>query len=134
MFPSGVAKPRMLCILAGMDQKHCCSGMYKAGMDGYIALHAVFFFPGRQAQDARHLGRYGPGGQFTLLWQWHVQGGYCRLRCTSRCFLVSVRRPMMFGIMSFSDQIACCSGMCKAGIAGFHALRAVFPGSQAPDV
>ena len=42
MFPSGVAKPRMLCTLAGMDQKDCCSGMYKAGIDGDIALHAVF--------------------------------------------------------------------------------------------
>ena len=36
----------------------------------------------------------------------------------------------MLGIMAFSDQKAWCSGMCKAGIAGFHALRAVFPGSQ----
>ena len=28
MFPSGVAKPRMLCILSGMDQKDRCNGMY----------------------------------------------------------------------------------------------------------
>ena len=40
----------------------------------------------------------------------------------------------MLGIMAFLDQRTCGSGMCKAGIAGFHALRAVFPGSQAPDV
>ena len=32
----------------------------------------------------------------------------------------------MLGIMSVLDQKACCSGMCKAGIAGYNALRAVF--------
>ena len=41
-FHSGVAKPRMLCILACVEQKDCCSGMYQAGIDGDIALHAVF--------------------------------------------------------------------------------------------
>ena len=28
MFPSGGARPRMLCVMAGMDQKDSCSGLY----------------------------------------------------------------------------------------------------------
>ena len=44
MFPSG-AKPKMLRILAGMDKKDRCSGIYKAGIDGDNAV----LFPGRQA-------------------------------------------------------------------------------------
>ena len=47
-------------------------------------------------------------------------------------FFVPVCRPMLLGIMAFLGQPflgqqACGSGMCKAGIADFHALRAVFP-------
>ena len=42
MFPSGVAKPRMLGILAGMDQKDLCNGMYKAGIYGDYAPRALF--------------------------------------------------------------------------------------------
>ena len=45
-----------------------------------------------------------------------------------RCFLVSVRRPTILGIMAVWTR------RTVAGIGGFHALRAVFPGSQAPDV
>ena len=42
MFPSGVAKPRMLGILVGMDQKCRYSGMYKAGIYGDYDPRAVF--------------------------------------------------------------------------------------------
>ena len=45
-------------------------------------LLAHVLFPGRQVQDARHLGRYGPEEQFL----WHVQDWFHWLCCTSRCF------------------------------------------------
>ena len=41
MFPSGVARPTMLRILAGMDQKDRCSGIFKAGFPGYNTPRAV---------------------------------------------------------------------------------------------
>ena len=41
-FPSGVAKPRMLVILAGMNQEDSCSGMNNAGIAGDPAPRAVF--------------------------------------------------------------------------------------------
>ena len=44
MLPSGVAKPRMLGILAGMDQKDSCRGMCKAGIAGYNTPRAVLSF------------------------------------------------------------------------------------------
>ena len=89
MFPSGVARPKMLRILAGMDQKDCCSGICKAGFPGYITPRAVLwgmarlvllvtvhlalcFLPCLQARDARHHGRYGPEGISR-----HVQGLVC---------------------------------------------------------
>ena len=86
MFPSGVAKPRMLCILAGMDQKDRCSGMHKAGIDGDIPLHAVFSS--------------------------------------------LVGKPRMLVILAGMEQedsfLFYGSGMCKVGIAGYDAPRAVF--------
>ena len=49
MFPSGVARPKLLRILAGMDQKDSCSG------------HLVLcFLLCLQARDARHHGWHGP--------------------------------------------------------------------------
>ena len=51
MFPSGVAKPRMLCIMAVMDQKYSAfvvnrgSGMCLVGFLGVPAPRAVFFPP-----------------------------------------------------------------------------------------
>ena len=42
MFPSGVARPKMLRILAGMYQKDCCSGICKAGFPG-VAPRAVLW-------------------------------------------------------------------------------------------
>ena len=32
----------MPCIMAGLDQKDCCSGLYKAGFAGYDTPRAVF--------------------------------------------------------------------------------------------
>ena len=43
VFLSIVAWPLMLRILAGIDQKECCSGIYKTGLDGDNAPRAVFF-------------------------------------------------------------------------------------------
>ena len=63
-----------------------------------------------------------------LLWQWHVQGGFCRLRCTSHCFPFSglqapaVRRPMILHHGGLDRKDSC-------WFACFRALRAVFPGS-----
>ena len=89
MFPSGVARPKMLHILAGMDQKDRCSGIFKAGFPGYntpravlcgmarlvllVTVHlALCFLPCLQARDARHHDRYGPEGISR-----HVQGLVC---------------------------------------------------------
>ena len=63
-FPSTVVG-----VLAGTDQKDRYSCIYKVGVHGDNAPRAVFSFPGRQAQDARHLGRYTPEEQLL----WHVQ-------------------------------------------------------------
>ena len=54
-------------VLAGMDQKGRYSYMYKVGIYGDSSRCVLF--PGRQAQDARHLGRFGPEEQLL----WHVQ-------------------------------------------------------------
>ena len=35
-------RPEMPCIMAGMDQKDCCSGLFKAGIVGYDAFGVVF--------------------------------------------------------------------------------------------
>ena len=71
MFPSGVARPKMLRIMAGMFQKDSCSGMARL-----VLLVTVFlvlcFLPCLQARDAWHRGGYGPGGLFR-----HVQGLVC---------------------------------------------------------
>ena len=42
VFSSLVRRPKMLGIMAGMDQKDSCSGMYKAGIAGDNTLRAVF--------------------------------------------------------------------------------------------
>ena len=62
IFPCGVAKPNMLCILAGMDQKDCFD-MVQGWFCWYFTPRAVFL-PCLQARDARHHGLYGPEGQF----------------------------------------------------------------------
>ena len=41
-FPSVVVRPELPCIMAGMDLKDRCSGLFKAGFVGYDALRAVF--------------------------------------------------------------------------------------------
>ena len=71
MFPSGVARPKMLRIMAGMVQKDSCSGMARLVL--LVTVHLVLcFLPSLQARDAWHHGRYGPGGLFR-----HVQGLVC---------------------------------------------------------
>ena len=42
VFPLFVVRPEMPCIMAGMDQKDRCSGLFKAGIDGCDAPRAVF--------------------------------------------------------------------------------------------
>ena len=61
MFPSGVVRPKMLGIMAGMVQMDSCSGMARLVL--LVTVHLVLcFLPCLQARDARHHGRYGPGG------------------------------------------------------------------------
>ena len=42
VFPSVVVRPEVPCIMAGMDLKDSCSGLFKAGIDGYDAPRALF--------------------------------------------------------------------------------------------
>ena len=71
---------RSSSFMADMDQKDCCNCMYKAGIAGYYAPHAVFpSLVGR----FRMLGfffRYGPEVQ------WHVQSWFFWCSSTS-CFV-----------------------------------------------
>ena len=66
MFPSGVARPWMLCRYGpeGLTVRALSSipgsGMCKAGFTGYSAPRAVFLVLLSSSPDARHLGRYGP--------------------------------------------------------------------------
>ena len=61
MFPFGVARPMMLRILAGMDQKDRCSGIYMAGIACGNAPRAVFSslvrrpFPDPMVQTVQNL-------------------------------------------------------------------------------
>ena len=86
MFPSGVVRPKMLCIKAGMVQKDSCSGMARLVL--LVTVHLVLcFFPSLQARDARHHGWYGPEGFVR-----HVQGLVCwvstmSLALCSSCFV-----------------------------------------------
>ena len=61
-FPSVVVRPEMPCIMASLDLKDRCSGLFKAGIAGDSEPRAVFL-PFRQAQDAPHHGRHAPEGQ-----------------------------------------------------------------------
>ena len=68
------------------------------------------------------------------IWQCHVHGWFCRLRCISRCVPLSVGRLAMPGIMFFlwflgvvSLVVNNGSGMFHAGFTGNDTLRAVFP-------
>ena len=61
VFSSLVGRPRMLVVLADMDQKNSCCGMFKTGFHWLCCTSRFFRFPGSKARDARHHGRYGPG-------------------------------------------------------------------------
>ena len=81
----------MLGISAGMETEGqlCCqleaalvvflgSGVCLAGFSGDDISRCVPFC-GRHAQGARHLGRYGPEGQYVAVrrfWQWHVHDSF----------------------------------------------------------
>ena len=54
MFPFGVARPKMLRILAGMDQKDRCSGIYVAGIACDNAPRAVFSSLVRMVQTVQN--------------------------------------------------------------------------------
>ena len=58
MFPSDVARPKMLCITAGLVQMDSYIGMARLVL--LVTVHLVLcFLPCLQARDARHHGRYG---------------------------------------------------------------------------
>ena len=80
-----------------------------AGFDDVRCSLRCVLFPGRQAQDARHLGRYGPGEQFASCarrhsWQWHVHSWFCWLRCSSRCFLRCLRAQDAWHLVDTDQQ------------------------------
>ena len=61
LFPSGVARPKMLDIMAGLVQMDSYSGIARLVL--LVSLHLLLcFLPCLQARDARHHGRYGPEG------------------------------------------------------------------------
>ena len=62
MFPSGVAKPRMLVILAGMNEEDRRSGMNNAGIAGDPAPRAVFL-PFVKPMMLRIMTGHAPEGQ-----------------------------------------------------------------------
>ena len=93
MFPSGVVRPKMLHIMAGMVQKDSCSGMARLVL--LMTVHLVLcFLPSLQARDARHDGRYGPEGFVCCFF----------LRYSSRCVSFSVFRPKMPVFMAGMDH------------------------------
>ena len=83
---------------------------------------------GWQAQDARHLGRYGPGGQFSSM----------AVACARRVLPVTMHLALC-SLLWFAGPdgsqahdpciMAVWTGRTVAGFACFRALRAVFPGS-----
>ena len=82
MFPSGVVRPKMLRIMAGMVQKDSCSGMARlvSRLVLLMTVHFVLcFVPSLQARDARHHGRYGPVG--LVCWFFTMSLALCSLLC-----------------------------------------------------
>ena len=80
MFLSGVVRPTMLRIMAGMVQKDSCSGMARLVL--LMTVHFVLcFLPSLQARDARHHGRYGPVG----LVCWFLVKVFLHARCCATC-------------------------------------------------
>ena len=63
-----VRRPMMLGIIAGMDQKDSCCGMYRLVMpvSMHLAQCSFSWFSG-PSHDAPHHGRYGPEGHFRAL-------------------------------------------------------------------
>ena len=90
MFPYGVVWSTMLRIMAGMVQKDSCSGMARLVL--LMTVHFVLcFLPSLQARDARHHGRYGPGGHVC---SWVVSLWFAGFfRCPSRCAPLVVPGP-----------------------------------------
>ena len=116
MFPSGVAKPKMLRILTGMDQKDRCSGIYKAGIDGDNAPRAVFSSLVGRPRMLVILADMDQEESCSGMFKAGI-AGYDAPRAV---FSSLVRRPI--------------SDIYYAGISGDNALRAVFLGWQAHDV
>ena len=92
MFPSGVVRPKMLCIMAGLVQMDSYSGMSRLVL--LVIVHLVLcFLPFLQALDARHHGRYGPGGLVCLYFTLSLA------LCSSCCL-----RPKMLVLMAGMDH------------------------------
>ena len=102
MFPSGVAKPRLLGILAGTDQKDICSGMYMAGIAGVFAPRAVLsFLVGRPM-------KLGIMAGILQKDSYALGSGTYKAGIIGDCaavFSSLVRRPMMLGIMAGLTQV-----------------------------
>ena len=150
MFPSGVARPRMLCMIADMDQKDSThralvvnhgSGLCMGGFTDDSAPRAVFSSL-RQAQDARIMAgthqknscprRTGKldylGDDYgSCIWQSHVR--CCCLR--SACVDFPGRRPLEWFPYSalFGTTVDACSAqstrVLREGGPGINSTRMV---------
>ena len=92
MFPSGVVRPKMLCIMAGFVQMDSHSGMARLVL--LVIVHLVLcFLPSLQACDAWHHGQYGPEGLVCLYFTLSL------VLCSSCCL-----RPKMLVLMAGMDH------------------------------
>ena len=109
------------CITCMLLRARCCSmtgAMQITGVSTVAVLVGVGHysrcvpFGGGQAQDARHHGRYGPGGRYMAKClfrrrQLHVQGWPCWLYTPRDVFLLFSAGPMLC-IMTGVNKKVCC--------------------------
>ena len=99
-FPSVVGRPEMPCIMAGMDQKDRCSGMYKVGIAGDSALRAVFVSLVGRPRMLVILADIDQKDSCSSMFKAGISG----YNAPRAVFSSLVRRPMTLGIMAFMDQ------------------------------
>ena len=76
VFSSLVGRPRMLVILAGIDQEVSCSGMFKADFAGYYTPRAVFSSLVRWSMMLGIMAVMNQKDSFSRLYNAGIAGGY----------------------------------------------------------
>ena len=99
VFPSFVDRPEMPCIMAGMDLKDCCCGMFNAGFAAGNALRAVF-----RPRMLVILASMDQEDSFSSM----CKAGLACYDAPRAVFSYLVRRPMMLGIMAGMHQKDSC--------------------------